>query len=190
LDFVVGETELTAARRYIFVARLINCDLEGRSTQRRHKPTLLDFVRGRRSHLTAFLELNRRFALAANWAWQPNEIFFKISASTKWISTLKRRTFPRQLLPEVRNFRINTAQKKKGRTMNPLIQLNRQLQYLFIAVLLACFAIPAMGERDKTPNHKEIIINSIRQVLCASEQVDLRGELKLKFEDREIFGIR
>jgi hypothetical protein len=74
--------------------------------------------------------------------------------------------------------------------MNPLIQLNRLLQYLFIAVLLACFAIPAMGERDKTPNHKEIIINSIRQVLCASEQVDLRGELKLKFEDREIFGIR
>jgi hypothetical protein len=31
--------------------------------------------------------------------------------------------------------------KKKGSTMNPLIQLNRQLQHLFIALLLACFAI-------------------------------------------------
>ena len=33
--------------------------------------------------------------------------------------------------------------------MNPLIQLNRQLQYLFIALLLAGFAIPAMGEKIK-----------------------------------------
>jgi hypothetical protein len=39
------------------------------------------------------------------------------------------------------NRKINTAGKKKGRSMNPLIQLNRQLQYLFIALLLACFAI-------------------------------------------------
>jgi hypothetical protein len=47
-----------------------------------------------------------------------------------------------------------------------------------------------MGERDKTPNHKEIIVNSIQQVLCASEKVDLRGEMKLKFGVREFFGQR
>ena len=72
--------------------------------------------------------------------------------------------------------------------MNSLIQLNRQLQYLFIALLLACFAIPAMGERDKTPNHKEIILNSIRQVLCTDENVDIRGELKLKFGHGQFLG--
>lgn len=74
--------------------------------------------------------------------------------------------------------------------MHPLIQPNRQLQYLFIALLLACFAIPAMGEQDKTPNHKEIIINSIPQVLCANEKVDLRGQLKLAFGVREFLGVR
>jgi hypothetical protein len=74
--------------------------------------------------------------------------------------------------------------------MHPLIQPNRQLQYLFIALLLACFAIPAMGEQDKTPNHKEIIINSIPQVLCAGEKVDLRGQLKLAFGVREFLGVR
>jgi hypothetical protein len=67
--------------------------------------------------------------------------------------------------------------------MNPLIQLNRLLQYLFIALLLACFAMPAMGE-DKTPNHKEIFLISnppYYQVPCVGEYVDIRGLLKLKF---------
>src|SRR5262245_17486958 len=31
--------------------------------------------------------------------------------------------------------------KKRERTMNPLIQLNRQVRYLFVALLFACFAI-------------------------------------------------
>jgi hypothetical protein len=74
--------------------------------------------------------------------------------------------------------------------MNPLIQLNRQPQYLFIALLLACFAIPAMGERDKSPNHKEFNLNTIPQVRCAGEKVDIRGEGKLKFGFREILGQR
>jgi hypothetical protein len=47
-----------------------------------------------------------------------------------------------------------------------------------------------MGERDKTPNHKEIIINSIQHVLCAGEEVDLRGQLKLAFGVREFGGVR
>ena len=38
--------------------------------------------------------------------------------------------------------------------MNPLIQLNRQLQYLFIALLLACFAI-AQSARAVTPEADE-----------------------------------
>jgi hypothetical protein len=72
--------------------------------------------------------------------------------------------------------------------MNPSIQPNRQLQYLFIALLLACFAIPAMGQRDKTPNHKEIILNKVRQVLFTDEDVDIRGQLKLKFGHAQILG--
>jgi len=67
-----------------------------------------------------------------------------------------------------------------------LIQLNRQPQYLFIALLLACFAIPAMGERDKSPNHKEFNLNTIPQVRCSGEKVDIRGEGKLKFGFKEI----
>jgi len=74
--------------------------------------------------------------------------------------------------------------------MHPSIQLNKQLQYLFIALLLASFAMPAMGEQDKTPNHKKIILNSIRQVPCAGENVDIRGELKLKFGMGQFFGQR
>jgi hypothetical protein len=74
--------------------------------------------------------------------------------------------------------------------MNLLIQLQRQLQYSFIALLLACFALPAMGAQDSTPNHREIILNSIPQVLCAGEKVDLRGQLKLAFGVREFFGVR
>jgi hypothetical protein len=77
--------------------------------------------------------------------------------------------------------------------MNPLIQPNRQLQYLFVALLLAGFAMPAMGQRDKTPNHKEILLNKAenggrRQVLCTDEDVDIRGLLKLKFGMKDFSG--
>jgi hypothetical protein len=74
--------------------------------------------------------------------------------------------------------------------MNPLIQLNRQLKYLFIALLLTCFAIAQSAQADETPNHREIILNSIPQVLCAHEKVDLRGILKLKFGTKDFFGVR
>jgi hypothetical protein len=74
--------------------------------------------------------------------------------------------------------------------MDPLIQLNRQLQYSFIAVLLACLATPAMAQRDNTPNHKEIILTSITSVPCAGENVDIRGEVKLKFGHGDFFGTR
>jgi hypothetical protein len=47
-----------------------------------------------------------------------------------------------------------------------------------------------MGERDKTPNHKEFRLNSIRQVQCAGEDVDIRGLLKLKFGMGEFLRVR
>ena len=76
--------------------------------------------------------------------------------------------------------------------MNSSIQPNRQLQYLFVALLLAGFAMPAMGQKDKTPNHKEILLNKTdngrRQVLCTDEDVDIRGLVKLKFGMKDFFG--
>jgi hypothetical protein len=69
--------------------------------------------------------------------------------------------------------------------MTSSIQLNRQL---FIALLLACFAMPAMGQKDKTPNHKEIILNKVRQVLPTDEDADIRGEVHLKFGHRQVQG--
>ena len=71
--------------------------------------------------------------------------------------------------------------------MNSSIQSNRQLRYLFIALLLAGFSMPAMG-RDKTPNHKEIILNKVRQVLFTDEDADIRGELHLKFGHGQFAG--
>ena len=67
-----------------------------------------------------------------------------------------------------------------------------RLAILLIPLLLACFAIPAMGERDETPNHKEFFINSIRNVPspCGSEMVDIRGLLTLKFGFEEFAGER
>jgi hypothetical protein len=79
----------------------------------------------------------------------------------------------------------------KGRTMNPLIQRNRQLQYLFIALLLLGFAITqsAMGEpleqiSGKPPNHPEFQIKLDQNVPCVfgNERVQLNGTLQLHFE--------
>jgi hypothetical protein len=79
--------------------------------------------------------------------------------------------------------------------MNSSIQPNRQLQYLFVALLLAGFAIPAMG-KDPTPNHKEFTLNKTpanarwREVGCRgiAEGVDIRGRLKLKFGIKDFSG--
>jgi hypothetical protein len=76
--------------------------------------------------------------------------------------------------------------------MNSSIQPNRQLQYLFVALLLAGFGMPAMA-KDPTPNHKEILLSKTenggrRQVLCTDEDVDIRGLVKLKFGMKDFFG--
>ena len=75
--------------------------------------------------------------------------------------------------------------------MNPLIQRNRQLQYLFIALLLVGLAITqsAMGEplnriRNKPPNHPDFRVTLDQNVPCAdgNERVQLNGTLQLHFE--------
>ena len=58
-----------------------------------------------------------------------------------------------------------------------------RLALLLIPLVLACFAIPAMGE-DKTPNHREVLLFYYPWTCpspCAGEKVDIRGILKLKF---------
>src|SRR5215831_1909161 len=76
----------------------------------------------------------------------------------------------------------------KGRTMNPLIQRNRQLQYLFIALLLVGLAImqSAMGEplnriRNKPSNHPEFRVKLDQNVPCAFGNERVRT-LQLHFE--------
>jgi hypothetical protein len=50
-----------------------------------------------------------------------------------------------------------------------------------------------MGERDETPNHKEVLLNFIppeNAKPCAGEPVDVRGQLKLGFGFEKILGER
>jgi hypothetical protein len=55
---------------------------------------------------------------------------------------------------------IRISGQMKGRTMNPLIQLNRQLQHLFIALLFACFAIAQSAQAvSPEPNEGDLIGN-------------------------------
>jgi hypothetical protein len=64
--------------------------------------------------------------------------------------------------------------------MNSSIQTNRRLQYLFIPLLLAGFAVPAL-EGGPARDTETIILNNVRQVLCTEENADIRGKLELKF---------
>jgi len=67
--------------------------------------------------------------------------------------------------------------------MAPLIPLHRQLQYLFIALLLACFAIAQSGRADNTPNKREIPINIKKPLQCAGGDVILQGNLVVAFKN-------
>jgi len=66
--------------------------------------------------------------------------------------------------------------------MNPLIQLNRQLQYLFIALLLGCFAI-AQSAQAQDPNHRVINLNfTAGPVKCSfMDKVPVSGNLNIVF---------
>ena len=89
--------------------------------------------------------------------------------------------------------------------MTPLIQLNRHLQYLFIALLLGCFAIThgaravtpepdgidsntsaenaAIGQANENDPNKRVIPFNIRKPLqCAGGDVILQGNLVVTFE--------
>src|SRR5436853_6887513 len=81
---------------------------------------------------------------------------------------------------------INSAKKKKGRTMNPLIQLSRRLHYLFVALLFASLAVEqsvqaeadedsssvaenaAMGKADNHRNQRMILFDyTTDRIICA-----------------------
>src|SRR5215475_10541119 len=70
--------------------------------------------------------------------------------------------------------------------MTPLIQFRRRLQYLFIALLLACFVITengAMGQqpREKQPNQWVIPVNITKPLQCAGGNVTLHANLVVTF---------
>ena len=66
-----------------------------------------------------------------------------------------------------------------------------QLALLLIPLVFACFGLAQSTEAaDPTPNHREIVINSIPQIPCAGEKVDLRGFLRIKFGVKEFFSVR
>jgi hypothetical protein len=54
--------------------------------------------------------------------------------------------------------------------MNPLIQLHKQFQYLFVALLLAGFAMPAMGE-DPTLTTRNLHLIKPRRMLDGGKSV-------------------
>jgi hypothetical protein len=94
-------------------------------------------------------------------------------------------------------FNIHPQQEKQNMTTPHLKKsLDRspsRLALLLIPLLLASFAIPAMGERDETPNHKEILLNFInpnKAVPCVGQPVDIRGKLTLKFGKGMFLGQR
>jgi hypothetical protein len=74
--------------------------------------------------------------------------------------------------------------------MTPLIQLNRLLHYLFIAALLACFAIAQSAQaltpepaQEISPNKWVIPINITHHPLvCAGGDVTLTGKLVVTFK--------
>ena len=74
--------------------------------------------------------------------------------------------------------------------MNPLIQRNRQLQYLFIALLLGCFAM-AQSAMAQNPNHREINLNfTVGPVQCSfMDNVPVSGKVNLFFEHRDGKGV-
>src|SRR5262245_26132941 len=83
------------------------------------------------------------------------------------------------------------SERKEGNLMNPLIQLNRQLQYLFIALLLVAFTIAARADigvgkalPNKPPNHPVYPVRGKQFIPapCAGEIVPLSGQLHLHFE--------
>jgi hypothetical protein len=96
------------------------------------------------------------------------------------------------------------SEKKKGRTMNPLIQLNRQLHYLFVALLFASFAVAqsvqaepdedspnvtesaAMGKAAKHRNQRMILFDYTTDRIACSfyEQVKLHGKIRISFKKK------
>jgi hypothetical protein len=88
----------------------------------------------------------------------------------------------------------STSGERKQNHMNSLIQPNRQLRYLFITLLLACFAIaqsaqaeekPEVITKEDGPNHWLIRIGPDkplqRPLQCATGQVKLQSAIDVTF---------
>jgi len=74
--------------------------------------------------------------------------------------------------------------------MSSLIQLNR-VRYLFIAFLLACFAIAQSATAQRQdPNRRTIVINLTTQALqCTPERVRVGGVVQLRFDVNRAFEV-
>jgi hypothetical protein len=90
----------------------------------------------------------------------------------------------------------STSGERKQNHMNSLIQPNRQLRYLFITLLLACFAIaqsaqaeekPEVITKEERPNHWLIRIGPDkplqRLLQCATGQVKLESAIDVTFNE-------
>jgi len=90
------------------------------------------------------------------------------------------------------------------KSLNPLIQLNRKLHYLFVALLFASFAVAqsvqaepdedspnvaesaAMGNAKKNRNQRMILFDyTTDPILCSlNEQVQLHGKIRISFKKK------
>jgi hypothetical protein len=77
-------------------------------------------------------------------------------------------------------------QGKEERIMNPSVQLTRQVQYLFLALLFASPAVTAKGDTVNGErilgNHWEIATRFEGNVQCAGGHVTGGGKLEVRFE--------
>ena len=90
------------------------------------------------------------------------------------------------------------------KSLNPLIQLNRKLHYLFVALLFASFAVAqsvqaetdedspnvaesaAMGKAAKHRNQRMILFDyTTDRIICSlNEQVQLHGKIRISFKKK------
>ena len=78
------------------------------------------------------------------------------------------------------------------KSLNPLIQLNRKLHYLFVALLFASFAVAqsvqadAMRKAAKHRNQRMILFDyTTDRIICSfNEQVQLHGKIRISFKKK------
>lgn len=78
---------------------------------------------------------------------------------------------------------LNQLKQQKMKSLNPLIQLNKQLHYLFIALLFASFAV---AQSVQAASDKMIVFDyTTDPILCSLlEQVELHGKVRVSFKTK------